>query len=448
MNPDSLVKPTSAFVQSFREAAPYIHRYRHRTFVLAISSRTVYSGRFLEIVQDINLLNSLGIRVVLVHGLRTYTRALMMKHETNLQPLQDHGKHRVTTPDALAYIKQAAGLIRFEIEAALSMGLPNSPMQGARLRVSSGNFITAKPLGVLDGIDMQHTGSIRKIDTDAIQQRLDDENLVLVSPIGYSLSGELFSLNMEEVASRLAIKLGAEKLIYLVEGQGAVTSEQQRISTLTAQEAKSLLAHTPQAEDVQRVLPQAIQAVSEGVNRAHLLSSLEDGAMLQELFTRNGTGTSLARDSFIAVREANIDDIADIINLIQPLEERGVLVKRSREELEHHINEYSILVHDHQTYGCVALYPYPEENMAELGCLAVAPEKREAGYGELLLSHIEYRARIGGFAQLFALTTQTSHWFTERGFRLAQPSDLPASKRAQYDEGRHSKVLMKDLNVY
>ncbi|MBP6345344.1 amino-acid N-acetyltransferase [Neisseriaceae bacterium CLB008] len=447
MTPDTPVKPTSAFVQSFREAAPYIHLYRHRTFVLAISSRTVYSGRFLEIVQDINLLSSLGIRVVLVHGLRTYTRALM-KHEAKTNPPLEHGRHRVTTPDALAYIKQAAGLIRFEIEAALSMGLPNSPMQGARLRVSSGNFITAKPLGVLDGIDMQHTGSIRKIDTDGIKQRLHDENLVLVSPIGYSLSGELFSLNMEEVASQLAIKLGAEKLIYLVEGQGAATADGQRISTLTAQEAKNLLERTPQAEDVQRVLPQAIQAVSEGVNRAHLLSSLEDGAMLQELFTRNGTGTSLARDSFITVREANIDDIADIINLIRPLEERGVLIKRSREELEHHINEYSILVHDHQTYGCVALYPYPEENMAELGCLAVAPEKRAAGYGELLLSHIEYRARIAGYDQLFALTTQTSHWFTERGFKPTNHANLPAAKRAQYDEARHSKVLIKDLNSY
>lgn len=434
--------PTTDFVKSFREATPYIHNYRNKTFVLVINGHTIQSKNFYYIAQDINLLASLGIRLILVHGARAQIDALL--HAKGIAKMF-HKDHRVTDYQTLEVVKQACGATRFEVEATLSMGMPSSPMNGAGLKIASGNFITARPLGIIDGIDMQNTGRIRKIDTHSIEQKLDDGCLVLVSPIGYSLTGEAFKLSPEDVASNIAISLKAEKLIYMVNGRGAVDSKNKHIQTLTAHDVPLLLESTPQTDDVTRALTPALTAIKEGINRVHLLSDEEDGSLLSELFTRNGTGTMITRDPLVKIREAHINDIAAIISLIRPLEESGVLVKRSLEHLEMHIHEYSVLVHDTQIYGCVAMHILENTEMAELACLAVAPHKQDLGLGEQLLQHVLSQARVNHIKKLFALTTQTAHWFLERGFEVTELTELPMTRQKLYNYQRRSKIFVKNL---
>ena len=435
---------TRAFVQWIRSAAPYIHAFRGRTFVIAFGGEVVADDTFLGIIHDLNLLHSLGVHIVVVHGSRPQIEAILTQQ--NIESRYAFGL-RVTDAETMDCVLEASGQVRSRIKALLSLGIANSPMAGARIRVSSGNFITAKPLGVRDGIDMQLTGEVRRVDTDAIQQRLDDGDIVLISPLGYSPTGEIFNLALEEVATQVAVRLEAHKLLFLMETEGVRGSRRQLLTELSTRDAEAILAAGggKLPPDVQHYLPCAARACDNGVKRAHLISRHLDGALLLELFTRDGVGTMVASAPLAHLRSATIDDVGGIIAIIEPLEEQGILVRRSRERLETEIERFVVAEHDGVVIGCAALYAFPEEKVGELAALAVHPDFRREGYGEAMMLEIESRARKLKLGTLFVLTTRTSQWFLERGFRNATVGDLPKQKQALYNYQRKSQVYAKKL---
>ncbi len=436
--------PTPAeFVPWFRAAAPYIHAFRGKTFVVAFGGEVVADGKFVALTHDLNLLASLGVRLVLVHGARPQIEAQLAARGTRPRYVRDV---RVTDEAAMDSVKQANGQLRVEIEALLSMGLPNSPMANAEIRVAGGNFVSAKPRGVLDGVDMQYTGEVRRIHADAIRTRLEAGDLVLVSPLGYSPTGEIFNLTMEDVAAEAAIALGADKLIFLTEQPGIADGAGGLLRELTVSEGEAMLRERADLpEDARLYLPAALKACRSTVARVHLLSRHQDGALLLELFTHEGVGTMVARDPLERLRQARIEDVGGVLGLIEPLEADGTLVKRSRELLEMEIDRFSLLEHDGVIVGCAALYTFPGESSAELACLAVHADYRNAGAGDRLLRHIEVQARSHGLKQLFVLTTRTAHWFIERGFAPGTVDALPQQKQLLYNYQRRSQVLLKPL---
>jgi len=432
-----------AFVHLIRSAAPYVHSFRGKTFVIAFGGEVVADDEFLGVVHDLNLLHSLGIRLVVVHGCRPQVEAILAAQ--GIPSRYAHGV-RVTDPDSMDCVLEAAGQVRARIEALLSLGLANSPMAGARNRVSSGNYLTAKPMGIVGGVDMQLTGEIRRIDTEAIQQRLDDGDIVLISPIGYSPTGEIFNVTVEEVATQVAVRLEAVKLIFLMDTDGVRNGRRQMLTELSTSDAEVLLEKSDKlAPDVRVYLPAAIRACNNGVKRAHLISRRMDGAMLLELFTRDGVGTMVAATALANIRNATIDDVGGILAIIEPLEEQGVLVRRSRERLESEIERFVVAEYDGNIVGCAALYAFPDEKIGELAALAVQPDFRREGYGEALLREIEVRARKLRLTELFVLTTKSAHWFLERGFRTAAVADLPQQKQSLYNFQRKSLVYRKPL---
>ena len=434
---------TQHFVTWFRAAAPYIHAFGGRTFVIAFGGEVVSEGEFVALAHDVNLLNALDVRVILVHGARPQIEAELKERGATVQYVDGL---RVTDADALACVKEAAGSVRVEIEALLSMGLPNSPMAGADIRVASGNFVTAKPLGVRNGVDLQHTGAVRKIDAVAIQRRLDQNEIVLLSPIGYSPTGEVFNLTVEDVATHAAIALKAEKLIFLMDAPGVTDAKGRLIKDLSTQQAAKLVkAARSLTPDVEFFLPCAVQACQNGVARAHLISRHIDGAILQELFTMSGIGTMVAPEPVESMRQATVDDVGGILSLIEPLEEQGILVRRSRELLEMEIGYFYMLEHDGIAIGCAALYPFAQEKAGEIACLAVHPDYRDAGRGATLLAYVEDIARKKKLKRLYVLTTQTAHWFVENGFAETGVDVLPKQKQALYNYQRKSKVFLKKL---
>jgi amino-acid N-acetyltransferase len=330
-----------------------------------------------------------------------------------------------------------------EIEALLSMGLPNSPMAGADIRVASGNFVTAKPIGVLGGVDYMHTGEVRKIDAAAIHKRLQDNELVLISPLGYSPTGEVFNLALEDIAASTAIALGAEKLIFIMDAVGVTGKRGELLRELTVQQAQQRIARGSTGGDARLYLPWAVRACQQGVKRAHLISGHIDDALLLELFTHKGVGTLVTPDPIETLRGAKLNDIGGILQLIEPLETQGTLVKRSRSLLEREVNRFVVLEHDGIIVGCAALYPFTDERAGELACLAVRPDFRSQGAGERLLHDMEARARRLKLKRLFVLTTRAEHWFVERGYSETVIEDLPAPKRALYNYQRRSVVLVK-----
>lgn len=435
---------SESFVHWFRAAAPYIHAFRDRVFVIAFGGEVVHDPKFVGLIHDFNLLESLGVRLVLVHGARPLVESRLKARGIRSQFVRGL---RVTDAQALQCVKEANGVARVEIEALLSQELANSPMAGSDIRVATGNFVTAQPVGVLDGIDLQHTGVIRKVDAQGIRRRLEDEEIVLLSPIGYSPTGEIFNLSLEEVATATATALEADKLIFLMEDAlGVVDPKGKVLPELTAREAERLLqSEVVQDEDVMLYLPCAMRACKERVARCHLINRRADGALLLELFTREGIGTMVTRDPVESLRDATIADVGGVLKLIEPLESEGILVKRGRELLEREIERFSVLEHDGAIVGCVALYPFPKAKAAELACLAVHPQYQDGGRGERLLKHIEARAKRLGVKQLFVLTTRSAHWFVERDFVETDVARLPEEKKNLYNYQRRSKVFVKRL---
>jgi amino-acid N-acetyltransferase len=430
------------FVSWFRSVAPYFHTFRGKTFVLAFGGEVFSERRFVELAHDINLLHSTGIRVILAHGSRPQIEAQLRQRKARSRYAKGL---RITDPVALECVKEAVGVLRVEIDALLSLGLPNSPMAGAAINTVSGNFITAQPMGVHDGIDFQYTGSVRKVDSQAISGCLDAGNIAIVSPVGYSPTGEVFNLAMEDVAVATASALHADKLVFLSDAP-VEDKEGELLPELTANEAAELLGRTNRLTDDTRLyLAHAVEAVRGGVQRAHVISRKVPGALLVELFTHDGSGTMITADKVVRLRAAKIDDAGGILKLIEPLEEDGTLVRRGRELLEREITQFSVIEHDGVIVGCAALYPFTSARAGELACLAVRPDYRDAGYGERLVRQIEGHARARKMKKLFVLTTRATHWFIERGFAESSVEKLPKEKKDLYNYQRSSKVLMKSL---
>ncbi|MEH8108237.1 amino-acid N-acetyltransferase [Gallibacterium anatis] len=436
---------STELVQWFRQSTPYVTAHRNKTFVIMLDGNTTSSPNFSNIIDDISLLHSLGIKLVIVFGARKQINdALAEAHIAE----RYHKNIRVTDPQTLHLVKQVVGSLQFDITARLSLRMNNITHNGVP-NVVSGNFVIAQPLGVDDGVDYQLSGKVRKIDSEGIKQQLERNAIVVISPIGVSVTGETFNLAFEELAAQIAIKLKAEKVIGFCEKQGIIDENQQVIADLTLLSAeehlRQFIAKDSYHSSEARFLQTALEACRNGVKRAHLLSYLEDGSLLQELFSRDGIGTQISLESSEIVRIANIKDIPSLLALIHPLEQQGILVKRSREQLEMEIDHYTIIDRDGVIIACAALNPYFEEKMAEMACVAVHPDYRNSSRGDILLSHIQKRAVALGIKKLFVLTTRTVHWFQERGFEIANVEDLPQEKREKYNYQRRSKILIQAL---
>ncbi len=433
-------------VEGFRHSVPYINTHRGKTFVIMLGGEAIEHENFSSIVNDIGLLHSLGIRLVVVYGARPQIDANLAAHHH--EPLY-HKNIRVTDAKTLELVKQAAGTLQLDITARLSMSLNNTPLQGAHINVVSGNFIIAQPLGVDDGVDYCHSGRIRRIDEDAIHRQLDSGAIVLMGPVAVSVTGESFNLTSEEIATQLAIKLKAEKMIGFCSSQGVTNDDGDIVSELFPNEAQTRVEAQEEKGDYNsgtvRFLRGAVKACRSGVRRCHLISYQEDGALLQELFSRDGIGTQIVMESAEQIRRATINDIGGILELIRPLEQQGILVRRSREQLEMEIDKFTIIQRDNTTIACAALYPFPEEKIGEMACVAVHPDYRSSSRGEVLLERIAAQAKQSGLSKLFVLTTRSIHWFQERGFTLVDIDLLPESKKQLYNYQRKSKVLMADL---
>jgi amino-acid N-acetyltransferase len=444
----SLVFPHT-FVPWFRAVAPYIHAYRGKTFVVAVAGEMIAAGKLNTFVQDLSILHAMGIKLVLVHGFRPQVNEQLAAkgHVSRFS----HGT-RITDPVALDAAQEAAGQLRFEIEAAFSQGLPNTPMANATVRVVSGNFLTARPVGIVDGVDFMHSGLVRRVDQAAIRRAIDIGALVLLSPFGFSPTGEAFNLTMEEVATSTAIALQADKLVFMTEIAGVHENQDDADSAIDTElalaDAKRLLATLPAPalpSDTAFYLRHCVAACEGGVERSHILPFAADGALLLEVFTHDGVGTMVVDEKLESLREATSDDVGGILQLIEPFERDGTLVRRGRTEIERDIATYTVIEHDGIIFGCAALMPYPEARSAEMAALTVSPLSQGQGDGERILKRIEQRAKAAGLDSLFVLTTRTMHWFIKRGFTQVDPDWLPEARKRKYNWDRRSLVLVKKL---
>jgi amino-acid N-acetyltransferase len=417
-----------------------------------LPGEAVEHENFWNIAHDITLLNSLGVRLVMVHGARPQIDRALCEASISTELLtrvsgQMQNSVRVTDYASLEVIKQVIGRVRIDLEASFSTGLINSPMHGADLTLTSGNFITAKPFGIQDGIDFGLTGEVRKVEANAISKQLENGNIVLLSTLGYSPTGEVFSLSLQDVASSVAIALKADKLLIYGEEAGILDEDGDRISKMSAEEAQRMIHAKVQANGLDEELLNlqlAVRVCSATVKRSQVISYQHDGALLIELFTRDGIGTLITQEQYEHLRPATITDVGGILELIEPLEEQGVLVHRSRELLESEIERFVVIEREGMIISVGALYPQ-EDDSGELACLATHQDYRDLGRGAAILEQIEINARKRGLKRLFVLTTKSPHWFLEQGFVSGNVESLPEKRKSLYNYQRNSKVFQKTL---
>jgi amino-acid N-acetyltransferase len=433
------------FLKWFRHVSPYIHVHRGKTFVIMIPGDCIGQPNFDNVVCDISLLHSLGVHLVVVHGAR-----LQIDKQLSGASIKSrfHKGSRITERDHLGHVLKAVGATRFRLEALFSSGLPDSPMSGAKIKIRSGNFITAKPQGIIDGVDYQMTGKVRSVDGQAIVEIVRKDGIPLLSPLGYSVTGEVFNLSFADVGVSVASQIQADKILIYNDDGPIYDRNSTLYRQLTLSQCENFLREQQYLAPANSYfsLRSCLAACKRGVPRAHIISSQEDGTLLKELFTRDGTGTMVYSDNYEAIRPAQLEDVLGIMNLISPLEQKGILVKRSRELLETEIGYFIVMEKDDLIIGCAALYPIPNSTAGELACVAVLKEYQKDGRARNLLDHIEQKGTELALDKIYTLTTRTAHWFIEQGFTETTVGKMPASRKALYNYQRNSKVFVKIIS--
>ena len=444
MNDDPRLNRSENYLGWFRDAAPYFNANRGRCIVVHFSGELFNHSILPEFIHDLALLHSLGVKLVLVPGIRPQINSRLKEQQIEYQVIDGI---RVTKASMVPALRDAVATVLLDLQARLSMGLDNTPMRGARIRVVNGNYVTARPWGIRDGVDFGFSGEVRRIDTQAIHSQLENQHVVILPPLGFSPGGDLFNLRSEDLAAKVAVELKAHKLILMYEDAPVKDAEGNIIGQFTLKQAQQYLTdHQGHADfDNQRHFESAMNACRLGVQRSHLLDLGVPGALALELYSRDGVGTMINADGYDAVRQATSSDVAGIMELIAPLEDSGVLVRREGKSIEADIANFQVEERDGVIVACAAAHWFAEEGFMELACLTVREEYRISGRGEILLKSIEQHAKQLGAHSLFVLTTQTSDWFRERGFVETDLASLPMEKQQLYNHQRASKVLLKTL---
>lgn len=465
---------TDSFGALFRQCAPYIAMHRGSIMVIHLGGHILQNRQtFDAMMDDISILHLLGVQLVLIAGVRNQMDERLISSGHN--PVYHQGM-RITTDEGLRVLKEVSGFVRYEVESSLARGFRGRPGQSG-INVVSGNFFySAKPLGVRDGVDYKFTGEVRRVEVENLKQRLQGGDLIMLTSLGYSPSGEVFNVPSESLAADVAAKLQASKLIYLTEGESLIDNRSGKtIQSFRLAQAMAFLdqcgiqrnsynvldpdavvnnenkgevadsnygnSTSVNASGFLQQLARCVHALLGGVTRAHLIAPVS-GCLLKELFTRDGAGMLISRDVYEGIRQAQAKDVRSVQEIITPLEEEGILVPRSRDQLEKDMSDCFLVTREDTVLACGMLKRYSDSH-AEVCCLAVHPRYRKEGRGETLLAYLERRALLMGVTDLFVLSTRTMQWFEERGFVLSDPELLPSTRN--YNKSRGSKVYMKKL---
>ena len=425
-------------VADLRGILQYVPRFRDRIFVIAIDGEIIESENFSNLLLDLAVLRSLNIRVVLVHGARHQIARHAAEAGIELSNTDGSG---ITDAVTLRVGLDAATRLTHELLEGLT---------SVDLRAANTNAIIAYPLGIIGGVDQQHTGKVERVDTETLQYLLEKGIVPVLPPLGFDGDGRTYRVNSDGIAVEVALALKAAKILFLCE-TGVLEDDGQLVRQLSIAEAEESLKKRRAAmpRNLALKLEWAARACREGISRVHLLDGHQNEALLTEVFSNEGIGTMIYSNDYQQIRKAQKKDVRRIISLIRQSVQNEELVRRTRTDILHQLDDYWVLEVDRNIVGCIALHPYPKENLGELACLYVNKASEHSGYGRRLMAFVENLAHEKGLGNLFALSTQAFVYLQQKGgFREAKPDILPPARREKYEEsGRHSRVLIKPVST-
>ncbi|MDR1126814.1 MAG: amino-acid N-acetyltransferase [Treponema sp.] len=435
-------------VELIREAFHYQSRFDGSTVVFKIDCPVAEDPRFPSLVRDIALLSKTGFHVIIVAGAKERIDAVLRKYDV---ASNYHGRIRITPAATLPFVEMAA------FHAATRF----MTLSASRVDAVIGNFVRARGLGVIGGVDMGHTGFVEKVLVDSLERTLRQGMIPILPCIGWSPAGKTYNVASDDITLAVSAALGAIKLFIIsVDGglksgvyalpphvERAEVDETGRIIRLTPQEAEFILTANRDRPDDKPLLDLnlALKASKAGVERVHLIDGREDGAILRELFSNMGAGTMIYTDEYESIRKLKNSDIADVLRLMEPLMQTGVLIRRTPEQIQEKKDDYVVIEIDGTVRACAALHEWGERQ-AEIAALATDPTFTTLGLGRRIVRFLLERAKQNDVRRVFVLTTHTHDWFETLGFTSATVESLPPCRRRLYDQNRKSKVFAVEFN--
>ncbi len=432
-------------VELIREVFRYAQAFQGKTFVLQIDDAVVLRPTLAGLIRDLVMMHETGIQIALVAGARTLIDEVLDRYGIGCEK---HNGVRISSPEAIPFIRMAA----FDSANRLMTSL-----SGHGVNAVIGNWVRGRSLGVVDGVDFQDAGAVDKIQVGLLTGILERGSVPILPCIGWSRSGRPYNISSRELATELAVALGASKLFFVVDAEpitvanyriaaGVDTAPDGRISRLRVDQAQQFLEANGSNEGVGlELIRRAVDAASSGVDRVHIVDGRVEGVILREIFSNLGVGTMVHANQYQSIRPMRRADVADVYRLMEPLVERGLLVRRAESDLQERLRDFVVFETDGMVHGCCALHTY-ESGHAEIAGLAIDSHYEQFGIGERLVRYLTERARADGIRRLFVLTTQASDWFEKLGFRLGSIDQMPSVKRDRYDHSRNSRVLFCDVS--
>jgi len=431
-------------VDLIREVFYYQNRFAGKTIVLKIDYPILNAPHFPQLLKDLAMLRATGIEIILIPGAREWVDAVLKEYD--IESEYRNGV-RVATQDSIPFIRMAAFEVANRLMTLLTAFQANSVI---------GNFIRARGIGVVDGVDFQHSGRVEKILKEPLQQILDQGMIPIFPCIGWNAAGKPYNLASNDIALAVAEALQAEKLFFVTDSDGFMESRfalppglvknsdgcVARLSLEEAQEVLNLNEGNPDPD--LRYLALALTACRKGTERAHIVDGRMEGAILREIFSNLGVGTMIYGNDYESIRPMKTDDIGDVLRLMQPLMEEGVLIKRTEDDLIARQADFVVYSIDDVVHACGSLHDYGE-GQGEIAAIATNPVYSHLSMGRKILSYLVEKAARTGMTRVFALTTRTVDWFEQMGFAEASLESLPARKRDTYNHVRKSRIFALEL---
>ncbi len=423
-------------IRVLREALPYITRFSGEIFIVKFGGEALEGNNFIQVLPDIALLHSVGIRIILVHGANPQIEAMSKVYG---QKSKKRKGIRITDEKTMTIVQQACSSVTQKILASFSA------LNKTKYSIKGfvGNVVKAKPMGVIDGTDFQFTGEVESIETETLLKVLDDNFIPVLPPLGVDDFGTLYNINADTLAVEVAIALQARKILFLTNVDGVMEGNE-LVPELTPQQARELLKKKNVVTGgMIPKLEACITSCENGVRRAHLLNYNKEGVVLLEVLSQHGQGTMINANPYKNIRKAIIADVESIMILTKPLMDSGVLLKRTWEEYEAGIHEFVVFEKDSLVSGCGALRVFRDRQSAEIYCMAIDEKVQDRGYATEIIEYLENQAREKGVKNLFTLSAKIHEWFLQRGFTYTSEKKLPPDRHV--DSSRKSKVLKKVL---
>jgi amino-acid N-acetyltransferase len=432
-------------VDLIREVFYYQNRFAGKTIVLKIDYPILNASHFPQLLKDLAMLRATGIEIILIPGAREWIDAVLKEYDIESEYVAGV---RIATQDSIPFIRMAAFDVANRLMTLLTAFQANAVI---------GNFIRARGIGVVDGVDFQNSGRVEKILKEPLQQILDQGMIPIFPCIGWNAAGKPYNLASDDIAMAVAEALQAEKLFFVTDSDGfmesrfklppgLVKNSDGRVARLSLEEAEEVLKlNTANPDPDLRYLELALTACRKGTERAHVVDGRMEGAILREIFSNLGIGTMVYGNEYESIRPMKADDIGDVLRLMQPLVEEGILVKRSENELMARQGDFVVYSIDDVVHACGALHDYGE-GQAEIAAIATNPVYRHLSMGRKIVSYLVEKAERSGMNRVFALTTRTVDWFEQLGFGEVGLDSLPAKKRESYNHARKSRIFALDLN--